>query len=178
LRTIVNSLLSAQQAQQKQQVLLTAAEADIEVAAARTAAAVGSSSSTTAPPTPLAGATTATAASAADTTADLEVYFSYSCTTGLCVLAVWLVLFVGAVALRSSTQQRALQLLGTFYYVGTIIFGGGVSKQYTTNSILMSYQCLWFGAVTLSRAALTYLLSVFLFSVNVTRTAGGDTTAL
>jgi uncharacterized membrane protein YiaA len=163
-------------------VLLTAAEADIEVAAARTTAAVLAGSTTTAPSTPLAGATTASAASAAataDTTADLEVYFSYSCRTGLCVLAVWLVLFAGAVALRSGTQQRALQLLGTFYYVGTIIFGGGVSVQYTDNSTIMVLQVpVQWHCYTITCCSNT-LLSLWLISViNLPRTACGDTTAL
>jgi Chromate transporter len=64
------------------------------------------------------------AADGATVSTDPEVYFNYSCRTGLCVLAASLALLIGAVALQNA-QQRALQLLGTFYYVGSIVFGGG-----------------------------------------------------
>jgi Chromate transporter len=45
--------------------------------------------------------------------------------TGVVIIAVWLLLFIGAVLLREYAEERAWQVLGTFFYVGTIVFGGG-----------------------------------------------------
>ncbi|KAJ3161179.1 hypothetical protein HDU86_007801 [Geranomyces michiganensis] len=56
---------------------------------------------------------------------DPPINFSYSIRTGLLIIAAWLALFVAAVLLRSLFADRYVQVLGTFYYVGSIIFGGG-----------------------------------------------------
>ncbi|KAI8817086.1 chromate transporter-domain-containing protein [Fimicolochytrium jonesii] len=54
-----------------------------------------------------------------------EISFSLSWKGGIAVLLVWLSLFLGAILLRSLVETRSWQVLGTFYYVGSIIFGGG-----------------------------------------------------
>jgi Chromate transporter len=45
--------------------------------------------------------------------------------TGIAILAVWLVLFLAAVVLRSYAAHRAWQVLGVFFYAASIIFGSG-----------------------------------------------------
>ncbi|KAJ3171210.1 hypothetical protein HDU88_008247 [Geranomyces variabilis] len=56
---------------------------------------------------------------------DPPINFSYSIRTGLLIIAAWLALFVGAVLIRTLFADRYVQVLGTFFYVGSIIFGGG-----------------------------------------------------
>ncbi|KAG5183459.1 chromate transporter-domain-containing protein [Tribonema minus] len=108
--------------------------ADVELAAASNGAAAAAPMSNV----PLSSATNtngAAAASAAATAAaeggegavmaDPDIYFTYSWRAGLGVLGVWLALFVAAVLVRSYASGRAWDVLGTFFYVGSIIFGGG-----------------------------------------------------
>ncbi|KAJ1547813.1 hypothetical protein HK405_004871 [Cladochytrium tenue] len=54
-----------------------------------------------------------------------EVYFTYTPATGLAVLGVWLALFVASIVLRTSVDSRPLNVFGTFFFIGSIIFGGG-----------------------------------------------------
>ncbi|KAI8916817.1 chromate transporter-domain-containing protein [Entophlyctis helioformis] len=54
-----------------------------------------------------------------------RVGFSYSPRTGLFLIATWFVLLIVAIVLRTATNIRALNLFGTMYFVGSIIFGGG-----------------------------------------------------
>ncbi|KAJ1554202.1 hypothetical protein HK405_005731 [Cladochytrium tenue] len=54
-----------------------------------------------------------------------EVYFTYTPAAGLAVLGVWLALFVASIVLRTSVDSRPLNVFGTFFFVGSIIFGGG-----------------------------------------------------
>ena len=58
----------------------------------------------------------------------------YSITTGLLLVGITLLLLIPAAILRSSSSSstsssssipRPVEILGTFYFVGTIIFGGG-----------------------------------------------------
>jgi Chromate transporter len=56
---------------------------------------------------------------------DASVALQYGWRTGVIIIAVWLLLFVGAVLLRNYADGRAWQVLGVFFYVGTIVFGGG-----------------------------------------------------
>ncbi|KAJ3184669.1 hypothetical protein HDU87_004072 [Geranomyces variabilis] len=56
---------------------------------------------------------------------DPPINFSYSIRTGLLIIAAWLALFIGAVLIRTLFADRYVQVLGTFFYVGSIIFGGG-----------------------------------------------------
>ncbi|KAJ3044741.1 hypothetical protein HDV00_001145 [Rhizophlyctis rosea] len=58
------------------------------------------------------------------------VHFAYTPRTGLLVLITWLILFLAAVLVRAflpitGLPVLTLQVLTTFYYVGSIIFGGG-----------------------------------------------------
>ncbi|TPX58873.1 hypothetical protein PhCBS80983_g02850 [Powellomyces hirtus] len=63
--------------------------------------------------------------SSSPTMEDPEIYFSLSMRTGIASVAIWAVLFLGATLLRSLASNRYLQIFGTFYYVGSVIFGGG-----------------------------------------------------
>ncbi|KAJ3018072.1 hypothetical protein HKX48_003182 [Thoreauomyces humboldtii] len=54
-----------------------------------------------------------------------EIRFSYTWQTGLLVLAGWLVLFIAAVVTRSLNVSRTFTILPTFFFVGSVIFGGG-----------------------------------------------------
>ncbi|TPX34897.1 hypothetical protein SmJEL517_g02563 [Synchytrium microbalum] len=53
------------------------------------------------------------------------IYFTYSWTVGLALLGVWVVFLVLAIIFRFVVDVRALNVLGTFYFTGSIIFGGG-----------------------------------------------------
>jgi hypothetical protein len=56
---------------------------------------------------------------------DASVALEYGWRTGVVIIVVWLLLFVGAVLLRRYAAGRAWKVLGVFFYVGTIVFGGG-----------------------------------------------------
>ncbi|KAJ3083698.1 hypothetical protein HK102_000947 [Quaeritorhiza haematococci] len=56
---------------------------------------------------------------------DPEIYFSYTNRTGVLLLLLWVLLLVVAILLRTLTDSRPLNILGTFYFTGSIIFGGG-----------------------------------------------------
>ncbi|KAK5671546.1 hypothetical protein BDV3_001277 [Batrachochytrium dendrobatidis] len=56
---------------------------------------------------------------------DFTVQFSYTPKTGLIILGVWLLFLIVAIGLRALTTVRPLSVLGTLYFVGSIIFGGG-----------------------------------------------------
>ncbi|KAJ3215526.1 hypothetical protein HDU67_000314 [Dinochytrium kinnereticum] len=57
---------------------------------------------------------------------DPHLYFTYSLRSGLIVVGISIVFLVIAILLRSLVGvPRPLSLLGTFYFVGMIIFGGG-----------------------------------------------------
>jgi Chromate transporter len=56
---------------------------------------------------------------------DASVALQYGWRTGVIIIVIWLLLFVGAVLLRNYADGRAWQVLGVFFYVGTIVFGGG-----------------------------------------------------
>nr|KAJ3420416.1 hypothetical protein HK105_005694 [Polyrhizophydium stewartii] len=62
---------------------------------------------------------------AADESTFFKVRFSYSPRTGLVLLGIWAVLLVVAIVLRGIDAPRPLSVLGTLYFVGSIIFGGG-----------------------------------------------------
>eukprot|EP00842_Homolaphlyctis_polyrhiza_P001162 jgi/Hompol1/2046/HPOL_002847-RA len=55
----------------------------------------------------------------------LRVGFSYSAKAGLILLTIWLILLIVSILLRAVTDIKPLSLLGTMYFVGSIIFGGG-----------------------------------------------------
>lgn len=65
--------------------------------------------------------------------------FSYSQKLGLAFFSVWLVLLIAAIVIRStSITNHVAQVFSTFYFVGSIIFGGGsvvipLLKQYTVD---------------------------------------------
>ncbi|KAI8581328.1 hypothetical protein K450DRAFT_232528 [Umbelopsis ramanniana AG] len=65
--------------------------------------------------------------------------FSYSQKLGLVFFSIWLVLLIAAIVLRStSLANHVAQVFSTFYFVGSIIFGGGpvvipLLKQYTVD---------------------------------------------
>ncbi|KAJ3115624.1 hypothetical protein HDU96_000317 [Phlyctochytrium bullatum] len=80
--------------------------------------------------TPSATTTVASVATPAPAPAEkepeLDLYFTYSVRTGLLTILLSLTLLGVAVALRTvPTIPRPLQILGTFFFVGHIIFGGG-----------------------------------------------------
>eukprot|EP00612_Vaucheria_litorea_P002951 CAMPEP_0171461670 /NCGR_PEP_ID=MMETSP0945-20130129/6022_1 /TAXON_ID=109269 /ORGANISM="Vaucheria litorea, Strain CCMP2940" /LENGTH=459 /DNA_ID=CAMNT_0011988057 /DNA_START=146 /DNA_END=1525 /DNA_ORIENTATION=+ len=56
---------------------------------------------------------------------DDDISFSYSRSTGYVLLLLWLALLFGAILLKETSDIMQLQLLSTFFYVGSIIFGGG-----------------------------------------------------
>ncbi|TPX49161.1 hypothetical protein SeMB42_g02717 [Synchytrium endobioticum] len=57
--------------------------------------------------------------------ADPHICFAYSWAVGLGLFAAWAGLLVAAVVCRHATDVRALHVWGTFYFTGSIIFGGG-----------------------------------------------------
>ncbi|CAN0330644.1 unnamed protein product, partial [Phaeothamnion confervicola] len=57
--------------------------------------------------------------------AETDVAIGYSARAGLYILGVWLALFVAAIVTREVTEKRGWDILATFFYVGSIIFGGG-----------------------------------------------------
>jgi hypothetical protein len=66
----------------------------------------------------------AKAAQLADEELERSVSLQFGWRTGVVILAVWILLFIGAVLLRQYADARAWQVLGVFFYVGTIVFGG------------------------------------------------------
>ncbi|KAI9204895.1 chromate transporter-domain-containing protein [Polychytrium aggregatum] len=70
---------------------------------------------------------------------DEHIEFSYSSKIGLAVLGIWLVLLVIAIVLKTVPGiPLPLNIFGTFYFVGSIIFGGGpvvvpLLKDYTVS---------------------------------------------
>lgn len=55
-----------------------------------------------------------------------ELGFSYSPRTGMLVLLLWgLLLILSLVARANDKGLKPLQVMGTFYFIGSIIFGGG-----------------------------------------------------
>lgn len=54
-----------------------------------------------------------------------EIYFSYTVKTGFYVLGAWLILFIISIVVARNTNNRYVDILTTFFYVGSIIFGGG-----------------------------------------------------
>ncbi|CAO3687035.1 unnamed protein product [Umbelopsis ramanniana] len=65
--------------------------------------------------------------------------FSYSQKLGLAFFSFWLILLIAAIVVRStSIANHVAQVFSTFYFVGSIIFGGGsvvipLLKQYTVD---------------------------------------------
>ncbi|KAG2189215.1 hypothetical protein INT44_004357 [Umbelopsis vinacea] len=65
--------------------------------------------------------------------------FSYSQWLGLVFFSIWLVLLIAAIVIRSNSfANHVAQVFSTFYFVGSIIFGGGsvvipLLKQYTVD---------------------------------------------
>ncbi|KAJ3069768.1 hypothetical protein HDU98_007182 [Podochytrium sp. JEL0797] len=55
----------------------------------------------------------------------LRIYFSYSMTTGIVLLAMYAVLLILSAVLRSQNINQPINIFTTFYFVGAIIFGGG-----------------------------------------------------
>ncbi|KAI8901625.1 chromate transporter-domain-containing protein [Globomyces pollinis-pini] len=51
--------------------------------------------------------------------------FTYSHNTGLIVLSIWVVGLALAVTIRTILVPTVIQIVGTMYFVGSIIFGGG-----------------------------------------------------
>ncbi|KAJ3220190.1 hypothetical protein HDU67_005516 [Dinochytrium kinnereticum] len=57
---------------------------------------------------------------------DPHLYFTYSLRSGLIVVGIAILFLIVAVILRSvDSMPRPVSILGTFYFVGIIIFGGG-----------------------------------------------------
>ncbi|TPX33462.1 hypothetical protein SmJEL517_g03679 [Synchytrium microbalum] len=54
-----------------------------------------------------------------------NMQFTYSWGVGLLLLGVWVLFLVLAIVFRYATNIQTLNLLGTFYFTGSIIFGGG-----------------------------------------------------
>ncbi|KAG5185200.1 chromate transporter-domain-containing protein [Tribonema minus] len=71
------------------------------------------------------GGSSSSSAAAAEAFADPAVHFTYTWQSGVVVLAAWLVLFCGALTLRACAASTALRVAATFFYVGSIVFGGG-----------------------------------------------------
>ncbi|KAH8554785.1 chromate ion transporter [Umbelopsis sp. PMI_123] len=65
--------------------------------------------------------------------------FTYSHKLGLLFFSIWLVLLITAIAIRAtSLANQVAQIFSAFYFVGSIIFGGGpvvipLLKQYTVD---------------------------------------------
>jgi len=53
------------------------------------------------------------------------ITLGYSKRSGFFIFILWLILFILSILFRWITSSIWLQLLGTFYFVGSIIFGGG-----------------------------------------------------
>lgn len=67
-----------------------------------------------------------------DSVVDPEIYFTYSAVAGFWVLGLWLVLFLASIAARTYATSLAAQVAGTFYFVGSIIFGAYIRQQCTS----------------------------------------------
>ncbi|KAJ3069769.1 hypothetical protein HDU98_007183 [Podochytrium sp. JEL0797] len=55
----------------------------------------------------------------------LRVYFSYSMTAGIILIAMYILLLILSAVLRSQNINQPINIFTTFYFVGAIIFGGG-----------------------------------------------------
>ncbi|KAJ3311304.1 hypothetical protein HDV04_004112 [Boothiomyces sp. JEL0838] len=57
--------------------------------------------------------------------ASAQFGFKLSLRYAFVILGIWLVLLIGAVIIRAVNSPRALDIVGSMYFVGSIIFGGG-----------------------------------------------------
>ncbi|KAJ3009053.1 UNVERIFIED_CONTAM: hypothetical protein HDU68_002849 [Siphonaria sp. JEL0065] len=85
-------------------------------------APVGASAAT---PSASNAATTATSVEQPPKKEDLHIYFSYSMTVGVILIALFFILLILSGILSSQDINQPINIFSTFYFVGAIIFGGG-----------------------------------------------------
>ncbi|KAI9347813.1 chromate transporter-domain-containing protein [Zopfochytrium polystomum] len=79
-----------------------------------------------APASPASPASSATPAAVSSATEeDIHIYFTYTIRSTFILLSIWFVLFIASIFLRSSVDVRPVNVFGTFYFIGSIIYGGG-----------------------------------------------------
>lgn len=57
-----------------------------------------------------------------------EIVVPYSMKTGGMIILAWIGVLIGSLIIRIGGWNRASQVFGTFFFTGSIIFGGGVKK--------------------------------------------------
>lgn len=76
---------------------------------------------------------------------DFQVGFSYSSRWGYVLFGLWASLLAISILIRALVQVRAMNIFGTMYFVGSIIFGGGpvvipLLQGYLIDSMWMTNQ--------------------------------------
>jgi Chromate transporter len=76
---------------------------------------------------------------------EFEFGFSYAPRWGYLMFGTWMLVLIAAICMRTLSTVRFLDVFGTSYFVGSIIFGGGpvvvpLLQGYVVNSGWMSNQ--------------------------------------